>query len=142
MRGACYQVEHETRYVHVGRASTSQHVACLRPRASPRQALHWHTLAIEPPPSAVFARTDYFGNVLHQFEILTPYVEMRAVSRSLVEVWPLVEPLEPDASPAWEAIADVEPSARGAQFDPDVEFRYASPYVALAPELAEFARES
>ena len=32
-----YRIDHETRYVHDGGASTSQHVACLKPRTSPHQ---------------------------------------------------------------------------------------------------------
>ena len=35
MTTAVYRVEHETRYVHSGRVSTSQHVACLTPRTLP-----------------------------------------------------------------------------------------------------------
>ena len=37
MTAAVYRVEHETSYVHSGRVSTSQHVACLTPRTLPRQ---------------------------------------------------------------------------------------------------------
>jgi hypothetical protein len=39
MTGVFYRVEHETRYVHTGRASTSQHVACLKPRRAPRHCI-------------------------------------------------------------------------------------------------------
>ncbi len=142
MSGVFYQVEHQTRYVHSGRASTSQHVACLRPRVSPRQTLHWHDLDVEPSPGGAVERTDYFGNSIHQFEILTPYVEMCAVSRSLVEVWPREVPIDPSASPDWEWVRDGDSFDLATPFDPDVEFRYASPYVALDEELAEFARPS
>lgn len=142
MGGRFYEVEHQTRYRHSGRASTSQHVACLRPRVSPRLTLHWHELEVEPPPGAAIERTDYFGNSLHQFEILTPYVEMCATSRSLVEVWPRVVPLDPAVSPAWESVRDAETLAPEAPFDPSIEFRYASPYVAINDELAAFARPS
>lgn len=141
-RGTFYQVEHVTRYVHTGRASTSQHVACLQPRVSPRLTLHRHALDVVPEPGALIERVDYFGNVLHQFEILTPYQEMRTVSRSLVEVWPRHEPVDPSQSPAWERVRDAVEPAADAPFDPDVEFRYASPYVTLDPDLAVFARAS
>lgn len=140
-RGTFYRVEHETRYVHTGRASTSQHVACLRPRVSPRLTLHDHELDVDPEPGAMVERVDYFGNALHQFEILTPYQEMRAVSRSLVEVWPRAEAIDPDESLPWETVRDAALAA-DAPFDPDIEFRYASPYVTLDPSLAVFARAS
>lgn len=48
-----YRIEHDTRYTHNGMASTSQHVACLKPRSTARQRLLWHTLDIAPMPSAV-----------------------------------------------------------------------------------------
>jgi transglutaminase-like putative cysteine protease len=137
-----YKVEHETRYVHSGRASTSQHVACLKPRVSSRQRLLEHALDVTPAPAAMSERVDYFGNVRHQFEILTPYSEMKAVSRSLVEVWPRAQTIDPDSSPAWEAVRDAEPLTSDTAFDGDVEFRYASPYVVPEPALASFARES
>jgi transglutaminase-like putative cysteine protease len=139
--GVLYRVEHETRYVHTGRASTSQHVACLKPRVSTRQTLHEHALEVTPVPAALSERVDYFGNVRHQFEILTPYSEMSTVSRSVVEVWPRA-PIEPELSPAWEAVRDAAPAANDATFDGDVEFRFASPYVVLEPALVAFARES
>jgi transglutaminase-like putative cysteine protease len=138
---ARYHVEHETRYVHSGRASTSQHVACLQPRPSPRLTLHHHELAIDPAPGFVTTRVDYFGNVLHEFEILTPYQEMRTVSRSVVEIAANPEPVEAERSPGWEEIRDRH-GCDSTAFDPDVEFCYASPYVALDPALAAFARDS
>lgn len=139
--GVVYQVEHETRYVHTGRASTSQHVACLKPRPSARQALLHHELEVNPAPAAVAERIDYFGNVRHQFEILTPYLELSAISRSVVEVEPRARPLAPDDSPAWEAVRDRDAAADRA-FDPDGEFVYPSPYVVLDPALMAFALES
>ena len=50
MTTALYRIEHETRYRHAGRASTSQHVAYLTPRELPRQRLHAHDLIVEPAP--------------------------------------------------------------------------------------------
>jgi len=140
MDRAFYQVEHETRYVHSGRASASQHVACLQPRPSPRLTLHRHELVVDPAPGFVTIRTDYFGNVVHHFEILTPYQELRAVSRSLVEVTPCAEAIDPADSPAWETVRDAVDQE--AVFDPDIEFRYASPYIALDEALASFAAHS
>jgi transglutaminase-like putative cysteine protease len=142
MERAFYQVEHETRYVHSGRASASQHVACLQPRSSPRLTLHRHDLVVDPVPGFMATRRDYFGNVLHHFEILTPYQDMRAVSRSLVEVAPREEAIEADRSPAWELVRDAAAVDSGSGFDPDVEFRYASPYIGLEASIASFARDS
>ena len=84
MTAAVYRIEHETRYVHSGGVSTSQHVAYLTPRTLPRQRVRWHELVIEPAPASRVQRIDYFGNAVDQFTILTPYDEMRVVGRSVV----------------------------------------------------------
>jgi transglutaminase-like putative cysteine protease len=142
MDSVFYQVEHETRYVHAGRASTSQHVACLQPRLSPYVTLHRHELSVDPAPGFTTTRVDYFGNVLHQFEILTPYRELRALSRSLVEVAPWRFAIDPAESPAWEDVRDADVFSPETPFDADVEFRYGSPYIDLDPALRAFARQS
>src|SRR4051794_609032 len=131
-----YQIEHETRYVHAGRVSTSQHVACLTPRALPRQRLRSHHVVVDPVPANDSSRIDCYGNVEEQFTILTPYSELRVVSHSVVEVSPREESVEPEASPAWEDVRSQD------GFSVAAEFRYPSPYVEPAPELAAFAREA
>ena len=131
-----YQIEHETRYVHAGRVSTSQHVACLTPRALPRQHLRTHRVVVDPVPANDSTRVDCYGNVEEQFTILTPYSELRVVSHSVVEVTPREEAVDPDVSPAWEDVRSDD------GFNVASEFRYPSPYVEPAPALAAFALES
>jgi len=95
-----YQIEHETRYVHAGRVSTSQHVACLTPRALPRQHLRTHHVVVDPVPANDSTRLDCYGNVEEQFTILTPYSELRVVSHSVVEVTPAAPATACAPSPA------------------------------------------
>ena len=95
MSDGLYRIEHETRYVHAGGVSTSQHVAYLTPRTLPRQCVRWHDLAIEPAPASRVQRIDYFGNAVDQFTILTPYDELRVVGRSVVEVIATEPPIAP-----------------------------------------------
>jgi transglutaminase-like putative cysteine protease len=129
-----YQIDHETRYVHAGRVATSQHIACLAPRELPRQHVRSHQLIVDPHPANESRRTDCYGNTQDQFTILTPYSELRVVSRSLVEVSPREGAIH--VSPAWEDVR------RDEGFNVASEFRYPSPYVEPAPELAAFAREA
>jgi len=142
MTSSLYQVEHETRYVHAGRVSTSRHLGFLTPRRLPRQTVHLHTITIEPQPADRTVRGDSFGNTVTQFSILTPYTGLRVTARSLVEVWsrsgtgPAVDP---EASPAWEDVRQLGVFRQG-QPDEAAEFRYRSPYVEPAAELADFAR--
>ncbi len=135
-----YRVEHDTRYAHDGMASTSQHVACLKPRSTDRQRLLWHTLDITPMPSAVRDRADYFGNTLSQFAVLSPYTELRVTSRSEVDIDTRSAPVEPDKSPTWESVRDLLLYRAGAPFQAAAEFSYASPYVPVGPEVEAFAR--
>ena len=139
---AVYRIEHETRYVHAGGVSTSQHVAYLTPRTLPRQTVRWHELAVEPAPVNRVQRIDYFGNTVDQFTILTPYDEMRVIGRSVVEVTGPAAPLAPAADPSWETVRDALLYQRGTSFEDAAEFSYPSPYATTAAELAAFARES
>ena len=141
MTAARYRIEHETRYVHSGGVSTSQHVAYLAPRTLPHQAVRQHDLVIEPAPASRVQRIDYFGNAVEQFTILTPYDEMCVMGRSVVEVT-AVAPVDPGASAPWEAVRDELLYQRGAPYAEAAEFSYPSPYVVTAPELAAFARDS
>jgi transglutaminase-like putative cysteine protease len=142
MDSVWYQVEHETRYVHAGTVSTSRHLAYLAPRALPWQAVHVHTLWVDPYPSDLSARDDVFGNRVTQFSVLAPYTQLRVVARSLVEVLPRrpsFAPIDPALSPPWEAAKDAGVFQPGQACGEFAEFLYASPFIQLTPELAAFA---
>jgi transglutaminase-like putative cysteine protease len=142
MTDALYRVGHETRYVHSSGVSTSQHVAYLTPRMLPRQYVQWHELVIEPAPANHVQRTDYFGNAVDQFTILTPYDELRVVGRSVVKVIATEPPVALDAGAPWEGVRDELLYHRGAPYADASEFSYPSPYVVTNQELAAFARDS
>ena len=145
MPGMLYEVEHQTRYVHAGRVSTSRHLGYLTPRTLPRQAVHQHTIRIDPYPAEHVARADAFGNSVTQFSILTSYTELDVTSRSLVEVWPRSvsgQDVDPDVSLAWEDVRELGVFRANAPADEAAEFRYRSPYIEPAAELADFARPS
>ena len=145
MSNVWYQVEHETRYVHTGRVSTSRHLCCLTPRSLPWQAVHLHTLTVDPYPSDLTTRDDVFGNRVTQFGILTPYTQLRVIGRSLVELWPRWDSsglIESDMSPAWENVRDGGVFHAGRAYDEAAEFRVPSPFIELTPELSAFARAS
>ncbi len=142
MSSVAYRIEHETRYVHTGLVSTSQHVGCLTPRSLPRQIVQTHELSVDPRPAHETQRTDYFGNLVTQFTILTPYTELRVATRGLVEVLGRGRAVDPEGSPAWEDVRDAGVYRPGTACDEAAQFRYPSPYIDLAPELAAFARRA
>lgn len=139
---ALYRVEHETRYAYASSASTSQHVAYLRPRELVRQHVAWHALDVEPRPAGAGRRIDYFGNPVDQFTVLNPHTELLVRGRSLVEVLPPASSLEPGSSSPWEQVRDALVYRKGAPVPEAAPYAYASPYVMPDPELAEFARVS
>ena len=137
-----YDIEHRTRYVHAGRVTTSQHVACLEPRALPYQRLLAHELRIEPDAASTSRRIDYFGNVLHQITMLRPYAELSVLSLGRVLVTPRLAPTATDEPVPWDE-ARTQLALDDTRADPAiVEFSYASPYVAISDALARFARPS
>jgi transglutaminase-like putative cysteine protease len=142
MSSAFYRIEHHTRYVHTGRVSTSQQVGCLTPRSLPWQIVHAHELVVDPRPTHQTERTDYFGNLVTQFTILTPYTELHVATRGCVEVLRSERAIDPPHSPPWEEIRDARIYQRGARSDEVAQFLYPSPYIEPGAELAAFARRA
>ena len=134
-----YRVEHQTRYVYSTRVSTSQHVACLRPRELPTQRVHAFAISYGPEPSQISERIDYFGNWAEHFTILTPHAEMCVTSRSEVEVEPRSVDIDSERSVPWEAVRDSLVYRKGTGAGEAAQFAYASPYVEHDPRMAEYA---
>jgi transglutaminase-like putative cysteine protease len=134
-----YRIEHETRYAYHSPVATSQHIAWLEPRPVPWQVTHTVSLVIDPAPLRVMRRIDYFGNVVHQFELLRPHLDMRVVSRGVVEVV-RVGTTADTGEPAWE---DVYARLRRPTSEPErsaAEFTFESPHVSVDAGIAAFAR--
>jgi transglutaminase-like putative cysteine protease len=139
---AIYRVEHRTHYLYETRVSTSQHIACLEPRELPVQHVRQFTLAADPQPARMIRRIDYFGNILHQFQLLGPHDELSVITESLVEVGPRVTRLQPDATIAWEHARDRVARPPSAVACEVVQYAGRSAKVAVTPDIAAFARDS
>ncbi|MCC7044316.1 MAG: transglutaminase family protein [Acidobacteria bacterium] len=134
-----YRIEHETRYAYHSPVATSQHIAWLEPRRVAWQTTHAASLVIDPAPLRVMRRTDYFGNVVHQFELLRPHLDMRVVSRGVVEVVRDGATADTDG-PAWENVyARLRRPASEAERSA-AEFTFESPQVSVDAGLAAFGR--
>jgi transglutaminase-like putative cysteine protease len=145
-----YRIEHDTRYAYASTVSMSHHVACLRPREQPRQHVREYALVIEPAPARILHRQDFFGNDVAQFQLVHPHGALHVSSRSLVEVTTREPYGVPEMSPPWTDVRDALQAASraGCAVSPAesmteaVQFLFASPYVALGPELEAFGRVS
>ncbi len=137
-----YRIEHETRYLHATSVSTSQHMACLRPRELPRQHVAQAAVAVDPEPSQATRRVDYFGNAVDQFTVLGPYTELRVVGRSLVEVSGLDPRPDSALSPPWEEVAEALVYRKGDAAVEPAQYAYASHYVSPDADVMAFAQAS
>lgn len=138
---ARYRVEHETTYRYRASVSTSQHVACLRPRSLPYQQVAWSGIEVEPVPARTARRVDYFGNLVDHFDVLKSHNELTVWGRSLVEVEPRPAP-DADDTPAWEEVQTRLAYKKGTPATDASRFAYPSPYVERDAHLEEFARPS
>lgn len=137
-----FLTEHETRYVYHTRVTTSQHVAVLEPRDLPYQQHAAFELVVDPMPARLIRRTDYFGNVVHQFQLLTPHDELRVIGRCHVDVHARGPHGTPEGERPWEdarAWLDEPPARIGADI---LQYVGRSPHVVSNADIAAFARES
>ena len=128
--------------MHAGRVSTSQHVALSRRRATlPRQRVHAasRSTSTRHPANAQSAGSTITATSSTQFTILTPYTELRVISHSLVEVCRGRRQAgrRSGREPGVGRRARQRASFARTHRRRVAEFRYPSPYVEPAPELAD-----
>ncbi|MFM7704142.1 MAG: transglutaminase N-terminal domain-containing protein [Rubrivivax sp.] len=134
------EVVHETRYDYGAPVSLAHHLAHLRPLADPAQAVHAHTLDVEPPPAHRREGQDAFGNARLHFTLAQPHRTLVVRATSRVAVRPRHAALRAGASPAWDTLAERLRYVAGAPFEPAVAFAQPSPYVPRMEALLAWAR--
>jgi len=136
-----YKIVHRTTYRYKYPVSVGNHVACLKPRSSPRHQLTRSELRIQPPPATRTERRDFFGNLLCFFTVQEPHRELLVEARSEVIIkgkrpaWP------PQVLPWEEAVRRLPDDHSTAGLDA-YQFRFESPRIRLRPEFAAYALES
>ncbi|CAG4894394.1 transglutaminase family protein [Paraburkholderia gardini] len=132
-------VSHRTTYRYSTFVETAQHLATIRPLACAWQRVVNHTERIEPTPSYAHSRIDAFGNDVLYFALDTPHERLQLVSETTVQLTPRWTSLDPQSTPAWDAVADALRYSIGGTFRPETEFCFASPNIVLRPALREYA---
>ncbi len=133
-----YKISHRTTYKYKYPVSVGDHVACLKPRSFLHNQLMHYKLHIQPVPSVLTERVDYFGNLLCFFSVQEPHEELVVEAKSEV----VITGPKPSGAPAlaWEesarALAD-DPSSLEAH-----QFQFESPRIRIRPEFAAYALES
>ncbi len=135
-------VHHKTIYDYTAPVENAQQRAVVFPVTCPWQAVLSHSTLIEPAPSHQRADTDAFGNNVLYFTIDVPHDFMQLACESTVSLTPRWEALDPAASMPWEAAVAALRFRAGQPFMPQSEFCFASPNIALHPDLKAYALAS
>jgi transglutaminase-like putative cysteine protease len=136
-----YDVRHTTTYSYSEPVPVCHNEVHLVPRELSRQRLLATALEVDPAPAGISTSTDYFGNQVGYFSVEEGHERLVVIATSSVAVEP-PRPWQEHASPAWEAIRDAVASAADPEAIAAREFVLDSPFVRLAPQLAEWARQS
>jgi transglutaminase-like putative cysteine protease len=81
-----YKLKHQTLYTYVNEVHNYQSILCLQPRNSKKQICSNFKLEIEPTPSKIYSRTDFFGNTQHYFSLHESHKSLKVTVSSEVEV--------------------------------------------------------
>ena len=136
-----YDVRHATTYSYSEPVPVCHNEVHLVPRDLPRQRLLATAIEIDPMPAGISTSTDYFGNQVGYFSVEEGHERLVVTATSSVAVEP-PRPWQQHASTSWEAIRDAVASATEPEAIVAREFVLDSPFVRLAPQLADWARQS
>ena len=136
-----YQITHITTYEYSASVSLCQNLAHLTPRTTAEQQCRDTALFINPQPSVLSSRTDYFGNQLTFFAVQEPHRKLTVTAKHLVDVTPSTT-VDASLTPPWEEARDRLRASRTADGLAAYQFAFPSRHVPDSAELAEYARGS
>ena len=134
-----YRVVHETSYAYESPVSLSRQQLHLTPRECPWQTCLAHDIVIEPAPTLLHTRLDYFGNPIRHFTIELPHSTLLVRAESVIEVRARARASAPADSPAWDSVAG---ALRYAAQPPHLDActcLFESPYVRVKREFGAYA---
>lgn len=138
-----FRVIHTTRYVYQAPVLQCVNEVRLTPRSLEDQHVRETDIRVEPAPSSLNRRKDYFGNDVTAFGVYEKHDHFVATAESVVEVQTQIPAELPKL--AWETARDMLAPESGTSDDGCLEaseFIYNSPYIFASAELAEYAQES
>lgn len=136
-----YSITHRTRYDYSANVSVSHHVAHLHPRELPRQQVSRFSLDVDPTPSVLTERLDFYGNATANFSIAVHHKSLSVTARSQVRVTPPILPVA-RLTPPWEIVRKRCSSDRLTEDSALGEFLFDSPLINRAPLFVDYASES
>ena len=135
-----YKISHRTTYKYKYPVSVGDHVACLKPRSFLHNQLMHYTLHIQPTPSTLTERVDYFGNLLCFFTVQEPHEELVVEAKSEVVIAGVRAPAQ-KARP-WEESAKLLADDQSREGIAACQFQFESPRIRCRPEFAAYALDS
>jgi transglutaminase-like putative cysteine protease len=81
-----YKLRHQTLYTYANEVYNYQSILCLQPQNSAKQICKNFKIEIEPKPSKIYSRKDYFGNMQHYFSLHKSHKSLKVIVSSEVEV--------------------------------------------------------
>jgi transglutaminase-like putative cysteine protease len=137
-----FRILHKTVYQQTGRVTFCHNEARLTPANLPWQRVLSSVLEVTPAPARRDARVDFFGNSVTYLSIETPHKKLTILSRSEVEVEPPHPGLDVNLSQPWEDVANGLAHLIAPPWLEARPYVLASPLVAPAPMLRDYASAS
>ena len=133
-----YRIVHKTEYSSIDPVSVGYNEAWLRPRETLVQHCVAHRLQIEPEPSILVERIDYFQNTVSQFAFNQGYETLTVTAIDEIQIQPPAP--RADSGPAWE---EVVKTVSRPQTEADLqayEFTFDSPRCRQSSEFAGYTQ--
>ncbi len=136
-----YKVEHITKYIYDFPASLCHNLVYQIPSAHPFQKLENFDYEIEPEPTSLTRRKDFFENEFIYFSLQKTHQKLIVTSRSSVELLrPNWMDVDPTQTPSWESIAQ---KLRTTEVMNDIrQFYLESPFVPFLKDVRGYTEES
>ena len=110
------RVEHESRYHYAHTVHSSYNEVRITPLTTPAQLVLDSRVEVEPA-ATLHGYTDYWGSVVHAFDLQRPHDEMAVIGRSVVETGTADPTASGPGSPlGWAALADEQLRDRFAEY--------------------------
>jgi transglutaminase-like putative cysteine protease len=139
---ASLRVRHLTRYDYDAPVELAHHLAHLRPRATPAQAVCNWRLQVAPEPDEsgadLDASIDVFGNWRHCFSHARVHDRLEVLSSFEATLMPR-DPADGACSPPWEQVAARLRYRAGSTMPEACEFALGSPHAPRSPAFVRFA---
>ncbi|TWT90582.1 Protein-glutamine gamma-glutamyltransferase [Pseudobythopirellula maris] len=136
-----YRVTHITRYLCTDRVSVGHNEAWVKPVEDRDQKLLAYRLEIDPAPSSLASRSDFFGNEVAMFSFFQGYESLEVRSVSEIDRQTPAAPA-PDATPPWESVCDTTQLGDSDQRLRVIQFAYPSPRTPSDEAIGGYTRES